>query len=222
MHNSLKNRLLVLRVKRHLFSFLLDSGRVCTALVVARTVLQHNLWSSLDINTNSVAEVGMLDGNYRSFHFAIEGDLGEDTSLLLSHNFVHWNLSILQPLDEGNFRAVADREVEGVVGHFDVSLRIIDDALNDFLDDRVVELALHKCVLARVEHEDILSVEVNDFHLFGGHGSGLAEAEIGDETHLLDAVNVAYKQVVVLVHEEDAVGEGKHDSHWEAFGDRDD
>ena len=221
VHDLSEDRVLVLLVQGHFLRALLETGGVVAALVVARAVLQHNLWSSFDIDADGVGEEWVLDGNDRSLQFAVEWDLGEDAALFLSHYVVDGDLSVLEPLDEGDLSAVSNRDVEGIVSHLDVSLRVVHNALNDLVDDCIVELAIHQCVLARVKHEDILGVEVNDFHLLSGHGAGLAEAEISDESNLLDGVDIADEDVVVLVHEENAVRQTQHNCHWEAFGDGD-
>jgi len=212
-HNLVEDGLLVLWVQGHLLGLLLESGGVCATLVVGRAVLQYNLWSSFNIDTDGVGEEGMFNGDNRSFQFAVEGDLSENAALFLSHNFVDGNFGILEPLDEGDLGTIANWLVERVVGHLDVCLRVVDDALNDLVDDRVVKLALHQCVIARVQNEDVLSVEVNDFHFFSRHRTGLAKAEISNEANLLNGVGIANQNVIVLVHVEDAMGERKLHCH---------
>ena len=103
-----------------------------------------------------------------------------------------------------------------------MTLRVEDDALAELLDDSSVEVAVQESVFARVEHEDVLSVEVNNFHLFGGHGSSLAEAEIGDGTDLLNRVKVADEHIIMRLHLEDTVGEGDGNGHGETLGDGND
>ena len=164
----------------------------------------------------------MFNGNNRSLQFAVKGDLSENAALFLSHNFVDGNFGILEPLDEGDLGTIANWLVERVVGHLDVCLRVVDDALNDLVDDRVVKLALHQCVIARVQNEDVLSVEVNDFHFFSRHRTGLAKAEISNEANLLNGVGIANQNVIVLVHVEDAMGERKLHCHGQTLGDGDD
>ena len=103
-----------------------------------------------------------------------------------------------------------------------MTLRVEDDALAELLDDGSIEVAVQESVFARVEHEDVLSVEVNNFHLFGGHGSSLAEAEIGDGTDLLNRVKVADEHIIMRLHLENTVGEGDGNGHGETLGDGND
>ena len=69
----------------------------------------------------------MVHGDDGAFEFAVEGDLGVDASLLLHHVLVNWDLSVLQPLDQADLGAIADRLVEAILGHLNVRLRVEDD-----------------------------------------------------------------------------------------------
>ena len=72
-----------------------------SALVIGiHTFLYHNLWSSFHVNANGVVEVLKLDGDNGSFKVGVEGNVGDDAALLSCHNFVHWDLSFLKPLDK--------------------------------------------------------------------------------------------------------------------------
>ena len=82
-------------------------------------------------------------------------------------------------------------------------LRVEDDGFDDLVDDLVVQLAVEESVLSGVLHEDVLGVEVDDFHLFCGHSASLAEAKIRDETDLFNRVDVTHQDIIELVHEED-------------------
>lgn len=74
-------------------------------------------------------------------------------------------------------------------------------------------------VLARVEHKEVLSEVVDDFHLLGGHGARLAKAEVRDKSNLLDRLHVSHEHVVIFAHQEDAVGEGDGYCHGETLRD---
>ena len=164
----------------------------------------------------------MLDGDHGSLQLGVEGDLGEDSAILLGHALMDGNLSVLEPLDERNFGTVANRNVEGVLGHFNEGLRVVDNALNDLLHNCRVKIAVEEGILLGDLDEDILSVEVDDFHLLGGHSAGLAKAKLGNLAALLNRCHVTHKHVVVLAHEEHAVGEGDFHGHLKAFGNDDD
>ena len=146
----------------------------------------HYFWSSFHIDTNGVIHFWVVHSDVRSLEVAVEGDMGKHSAFLHGHLFVHCNLSLLKPSDERNFSALANRLVERVLGHFNVSLGIPNDALNNSLDHSGVEIAVEESIQTAVLHIDALSVEVYDFHLFGGHGAGLAKAKISDEADLLN------------------------------------
>ena len=79
---------------------LLTGGRGVGAVVEVSAVRNDNLWSSFHVNANGVVEVLKLDGDNGSFKVGVEGNVGDDAALLSCHNFVHWDLSFLKPLDK--------------------------------------------------------------------------------------------------------------------------
>ena len=87
-------------------------------------------------------QFGVVHGDDGAFEFAVEGDLGVDASLLFHHVLVNGDLGVLQPLDQADLGAVADRLVEAVLGHLDVCLRVEDDRLDDLFDDLVVKFTV--------------------------------------------------------------------------------
>lgn len=214
----------VLLVDGHLLSGLVGGAvrsHGILTLEVVLAVADDDLGGSLDEDSDNIMHVGKLDSGDRSLQLGAEGDFGEDAALLACHNFVHGDLSILKPSDERDFGAIALGNIEGVLVHLNVGCRVVDDAFLDFVDDVLVELAVHEGVLARVLHGQFLSVEAVDLHLFSGHGSSLAHADIREKTSLLDGIEIAHKHVVMLAHLEDAVGKRNLDRHWQAFGDGD-
>ena len=79
--------------------------------------------------------------------------------------------------------------------------------------DHFVEVTVVESVDTGVLHKEVLSVEVDDRHFFGGHRARLAQAKISDETHSLHRFYIADKDVVVLAHLEDTVSNGNGHSH---------
>jgi len=222
---SAKDFLLRIFAERLLIGPLLRACRgkeMWRAHVKVPTVRDHNLWSSFHVNANGVGEVFELDGDNRSFEAGVEGNVSDDAAFLSCHDFVNWDLSILKPLDERDFSAVTNGDIEGVLSHLDVALRVEDDTLTELLDDGPIKVAVQERVFARVKHKDILSVEVDNFHLLSGHGSGLAKAEISDGTDLLNRGEVTDEHVVVLFHLKDTVGEGDSNGHGETLRDSND
>ena len=146
----------------------------------------HYFWSSFHIDTNGVIHFWVVHSDDRSLEVAVKGDVGEHSAILHGHLVVYCNLSLLKPSDERDFGALANRLIERVLGHFNVSLRIPNNAFNNSLDHSGVEIAIEESIQAAVLHIDALGVEVYDFHLFSGHGAGFAKAKISDETDLLN------------------------------------
>ena len=190
--------------------------------VVAVAALQNHFRGSFHVHADGVIKAGVLDCDDGSLQLGVEGHLGEDSAVLAGHNFMHCDFSVLEPLDKGNFGAVADRDVKRVLGHLNVSLRVVNNALGDLVDDGLVKVAVEEGILLGDLDKDILSVEVDNFHLLGGHGAGLAKAKLGDLAALLNCSDIADKDVVVLAHEKDGVGEGHLDGHVKTLGNNDD
>jgi len=88
---------------------------------VVLAVGDDNLRRSLNVDSDSVGEIWMLNGSDRSLQVGVEGYLGQNSAILALHDFVNRDLGVLKPLDEGNFGAVSDRDVERVLSHLDVS-----------------------------------------------------------------------------------------------------
>ena len=181
----------------------------------------NNLWCSLHINSHSVCEVRVLNSSDGSLQLGVERHFGEDSTLFACHYFVHWDLSVLEPLNQGDFRAVADRDVERVLSHLNVSLRVVNNALDDLLLDVRIELAVRESVLPRVLDLKFLSVEAVHLHLLSSHSASLADANIGKQTCNLNRFGVAHEHVVVLAHLENASSERDLNSHGQAFWDGD-
>jgi len=225
-----KDLLLLHVVEGHLVGNLVNLPRAISvlmlglmrALVLIAAVVDDDLWGTLDVDADSILDFGVAHSDDRSLELGVEGDLGEDTALLALHNLVHWDFSSLEPLDKGDLSSVADRDVEGVLGHFDVGLRVVADALNDLLLDHGVQVAVLESVLSRVKNKDILGVEVNNLHLLSRHSASLAKAELLNKANLLDRLKVSDEDVVVVLHEENRVGEGDGHGHGETLRDRDD
>ena len=182
----------------------------------------NNLRGSLNVDSNSIGEVRVLNSGNGSLKFRVEGYFSQNSAFLARHNFVHGDLSALKPLDKGNFGAVADRDVEGVLSHLDVSLRVVDDALGDLVDNVLIEHSVHESVLARILYIELLSVEAINFHVFSSHSASLTNTNVSEQTCLLNGAEVTYEHIVVFAHLENAVGEGDGDCHGQAFGDGDD
>ena len=70
------------------------------ALVLVAAVVDDNLWSTLDVDTDSVLHVRVADSDNRSLKLGVEWDLSEHVTLLAGHHLVYRNLSRLEPLDE--------------------------------------------------------------------------------------------------------------------------
>ena len=148
--------------------------------------------------------------------------MGENSVLFLGHDLVDGNFSALEPLNKGDLGTVAHGHVEGVLGHFNVSLGVVDNRLNDLFDGVLVKLAVLKGVLAAVQLEFVLGEEADTAHILSSHRAGLAEADVSDETSLFDSVEVTDKHIIVLAHKEDGVSEGDSDGHGETLGDGND
>ena len=142
-------------------------------------------WSSFHEDANSLFKFRMLDNDDRFLEVAVEWNMGKHSSIFLSHFLMDWDFSILKPLDQRYFSALANGKVERVLGHLDVSLRVPHDALNNLVDNAGVELAVEESILASVKYVDILGVEVVHFHLFSGHSTSLTKAKICDKANLL-------------------------------------
>ena len=151
LHFGVNNLAFVRLLDGHLLGSLVGDtfrshGFLTHELVLA--VADDDLGSSLDEDSDSILQLGMRDSGNRSLQLGVEGDFGEDAALLACHNFVHSDLSILKPSDERDFGAIAFGNIEGVLVHLNVGCRVVDDAFLDFVDDVLVELAVHEGVLA--------------------------------------------------------------------------
>ena len=87
-----------------------------------------------------------------------------------------------------------------------MGLVVVDNRLNEDLLDFFLDSALGDGIFPGIFDKDILNVEVNYAHLFGGQSTGLADAEFSHFTHRLTAAEVAYKDLVFGVHVDDRVG----------------
>lgn len=127
------------------------------------------------------------------------------------------DFGVLEPLDEGDLCAIADGDIERILSHLNVGLRVVDDAFLDLLNDVVIKLAVHESVLARVLNRKFLSVKAVDFHLLSCHGSCLTDTHVRKETCLFDGAEVADEDIVVFAHLEDTVGERDLYGHRETL-----
>ena len=82
------------------------------ALVLVAAVVDNNLWSTLDVDTDSVLQLVVAHSNDRSLQLRVEWHLSQHVALLDCHVLVNWDFSRLEPLDEGDFSAVAHWHVE--------------------------------------------------------------------------------------------------------------
>jgi len=67
---------------------------------VVLAVGDNDLGGALDVDSNGVLEVWVLDSSDRSLQLGVEGDLGQNPAFFACHDFVDGNFSILEPLDE--------------------------------------------------------------------------------------------------------------------------
>ena len=102
---------------------------------VSSALWNNDLWSSLDVNTDSVLDLWVLDGNDRSLESAIEWTREANSALLLSNEVMNWDISILEPLEERDLSSVSDWDIERVLGHLDVGGVVEDDRFLELLDD---------------------------------------------------------------------------------------
>ena len=163
----------------------------------------------------------MLDSSDGPLQLGVEGDFCQNFAFFGCKDFMYGDISILEPLDEGDFGTIANRDVEGVFSHLNVGLRVVDDALFDLFNDFLVKLAIHESVEARVLDIEFLCVEAVDFHILRGHRASLTHADVRKNSCILNRARVTHKHVIVLAHLEDTVSEGDRDGHRQAFGDRD-
>ena len=87
--------------------------------------------------------------------------------------------------------------------------------------NNLVQFTVIERIFTGVLHEDVLGVEVDYFHVFGGHCASLAQAQICDKTDFLNRLNVTDENVVVLTHEKHTVSDGDRHGHWQTLGDSD-
>lgn len=222
LHLSLDNVFLVLLAQRSLIgSFVANTflGVGVLAFEVALAVLNNDLWGTLDVDSDGILQIGMFNSRNGPLQLRVKGYFSQNSTLLARHDFMHGDISILEPIDEGNFSAIANRDVEGVFGHLNVRLRVVDNALLDLVNDVLIKLAVHESVLARVLDVESLSEEAVDFHLLSRHRASLSHADVRKNTCVLNRAQITHKDVVVLTHLEDTVGQRNLNSHGQTFGD---
>ena len=168
----------------------------------------YDLWGALHIDTDGILKLWVLDRNNGSLQLGVEWNLSNNVAWFGGHHLMDRDLSLLEPLEERDFSTVAYWEIERVLGHLDVGLRVVDNALNDLCMDNFVKVTVVEGVNTCVLDEEVLSVEVDDLHFFCGHGASLAQAQISDETNSLNRGDVTDKDVVVLAHLEDTLSDG--------------
>ena len=144
---------LVLLAEGNLLGPLVTNTFLCVgvrAAVVVLAVRDNDLRGTLNVDSDSVLQLWMSNSSDASLQVGVEGDFDQNSIFLLGHGLMHSDIGVLEPLDEGDLGAVADRDVERVFGHLDVGLRVEDNALLDLVNDVLIELAVHEGVLARV------------------------------------------------------------------------
>ena len=95
----------------------------CIFLIVSVLAgTNYNLWCALHIDTDGVLKLWMLNRNNGSLQLGVKGNLSENIALFGGHHFMDWDFCLLEPLEQGNFSAVAYWEIERILGHLDVGL----------------------------------------------------------------------------------------------------
>jgi hypothetical protein len=111
---------------------------------------------------------------------------------------VDGDFSLLEELDESDFSAVSNWDVESLVVHFDSGFAVEEDALLDELDDVVGEFAVEEGVLSAVFDESALTVELGHFHVVLSQSACFAGADLLNAAHDLWGVKVLDQDAVVL------------------------
>lgn len=100
-----------------------------------------------------------------------------------------------------------------------VDHRLLDESANVLwhraVDDGVVAVVMHHLVLCGLDEE------VRNIHILGRQGTGFAKDEVGDFAHLLVGIELAYENLVLVVHVVKRVSKRDANCHRQAFWDSD-